>query len=618
MGAFDYKSYSTERTVDLTDLTHALSTYGVLKSTLGLPIGDILEVLGVVTNDPVDLSLPSGWHDINPLSIGVPPFMVDADTYIKMVSPVTGITYSGPQLTLVEQKNVAGQVTGLGVVFLGTNSPVDILDYSLLNAGVMHLAMEPVLSLLRAYAENLGLDGSDVIVTGYSLGGAYTNIMGRFADTLAGGFFADSDFVAHESPVIYDEGNRVLNIGYENDTVFRAGGNYDSFIEALVNTDSFLSNADLNYEHSTNNMILFDSSYAAAEITQIIDSALNLTGSWAAHFSGIEADALARVGNSSFYEFTDHDSLIVVSDLKTSLRDKVWVEDKISPTSNHYGDPAFIIGTVHADLLGDGSGNDWLDGGAGNDLIRVSDGYNRVDGGIGYDTLRLNGRAEDYSAYRLSDGALALVNANGVTLANGIEDVEFTYRDPLGVIKVTADYSIRSNRLEDDRWSLFELRDRDVVFGSKVEGNARANILSGQVVFAQDGNDRVNGTSGRDLLIGGEGQDTLKGGAGADRLYGGEHADRLIGDSNGDMLNGGHGDDVFLFVRPASGMITVEDFNAAAGEGDRLNVVGANVDTLLATARTVGDDLLLYRGNLTIRLEDTDRSDLDVNDFIIA
>lgn len=617
MGIFNYKGYSSAESANLASLTHTLSIRGMVNSAAGLTDSEVLDLVGNALDSPKDFSLPAGWSVLSPDMAGFSADMIDDDGYIKLISPISGNVDSGPQLSLFQQKDAAGNVIGLGLVFPGTNSVVDILDYAQLNSGEMHTAMAPVLATIRTYAKSLGLDGNDVLVTGYSLGGGYTNIMARYADTLAGGFFANSDYVAHAAPVIYDEDDRVLNIGHENDVVFRAAGNHATFEDAVNDADPLLSNPDRSYDSTTDNFILFDASYAAADVTQAVDSLLNI-GSWASHLSGAIGNAIERVGGSSFYEFTDRDSVVVVSDLGKKLRNKIWVEDKDSPTSNHDGTPAFIIGTDHADRLKDGSGNDWLDGGRGNDLIRVSDGYNRVDGGEGNDILRLDGKAKGYSAYQLSDGTLALVNNKGVTIAENVENVEFVRKSVLGIFDVITNYSIKSNRLEDNHWSLFERGDRDIPFGLKTEGTADADILSSRVVFAQGGNDRVSGTSGKDLLIGGEGQDTLKGGAGADRLYGGEHADSLIADSDGDRLNGGHGNDIFIFSAGISGTVIVEDFNAAAGEADQLSLTGVDSDALLTSARASGYDVLLQHDNLIIRLEDTLLSDLDGDSLLIA
>ncbi|MDO5621405.1 MAG: hypothetical protein Q4G24_08050 [Paracoccus sp. (in: a-proteobacteria)] len=624
MGAFDYKDYTTAEAADLAALSHQLAIYSATKSFAGIPTGEALEGLqkligeGTLTGSPIDMSLPATWSEIDPLSLGIPAAHIDRDGYVMMESPIYGFAQSGPQLLLLEERDAAGNVVRLSVSFTATNSLLDVLDYTQLNTGEMAESMIPVLEALRDYAQSLGLTGDDVLVTGYSLGAGYANIMARFADTLADGFFADADYVAHAVPVIYDDPDRVLNIGYENDVVHRAAGDHATIAEAIAAADPFLSNPDTNYATSTDNLVIFDGSYSVAAISLAVDSLLNIAGSWWAHIGGVATDAIRRIGDSRFYEFTERDSVMIVSNLGADLRWNTWVEDKAAPTSDHFGAPAFIIGTQYNDLLGDGRGNDWIDAGAGDDRIRVSSGYNRVDGGEGYDTLRVQGRPEDHSAYRLSDGTLVIVGKDGVTLAENIEDIEFAYRGFLG-IETVADYSIHHDRLEDDRWSLFEWRDHDLRFGKATEGTGGNDVLTGKVVFGMAGDDLIRGTAGADLLIGGEGADTIRGGAGADRIYGGEHDDWLYAESNGDRLNGGHGDDVFVFVQGLTGSVVVEDFNAAANESDRLLIEGlSDADALLASARQDGNDVVLRHDGFTLRLEHTDLADLSASDFLLA
>lgn len=59
------------------------------------------------------------------------------------------------------------------------------------------------------------------------------------------------------------------------------------------------------------------------------------------------------------------------------------------------------------------------------------------------------------------------------------------------------------------------------------------------------GDDRLKGSSGQDFLLGRAGNDYLDGGAGYDRLYGGQGDDRLMDYEGGDRLTGGSGKDQF-------------------------------------------------------------------------
>ncbi len=115
------------------------------------------------------------------------------------------------------------------MTFSGTNSPVDVLDYlQLLNSGEIAPNMEPLLNAVKSYAIANHVTAENVIVTAIRWVRP-TQRHGRFADSLSGGFFAKSNYIAYEVPYIFDQKDRVLNIGYENDVVHRAAGDWGSF-----------------------------------------------------------------------------------------------------------------------------------------------------------------------------------------------------------------------------------------------------------------------------------------------------------------------------------------------------------------------------------------------------
>ena len=623
MGAFDYKNYTIDQSVALAELSFRLASQSVLQTKVaGISIDQALTGLqgtlgvGAISGGPMPLDLPEGWRDLSAATIGLQGARIDESGFIKMESPITGWADGGPQVKVYGEYGADGSLDRVCISFVATNNLIDVADYFALNNDVLTACMVPLLDALAAYMTSQGLSGDDVLVTGYSLGGGLTNLMARGADTLAGGFYADADFVGHEAPVVVTDGS-VLNIGYENDVVHRLTGEARSFDEAVDQAGPGLSNPDGDYHGSNDNMVIFDGNYAAAGLSLAVDSLLNPFGWWA-HVGAVLSDAVARIGNSAFYDLTNEDSAIVVSNLGADLRGTVWVEDKSAPTSDHYGDPGFIVGTSFADKLRDGQANDYLDGGAGSDVIRTGSGMNVVEGGSGNDTLRVLTTAAGASAYRLADGTLVVATADGLTLARGIEDVELSHYGPLGVVEHVTDYSIQSDRLEDDHWSAFELGDRDIRFGRAVEGGANVDTLSGRAVFGQGGNDRVSGTTANDLLHGGRGQDVLTAGAGGDRLYGAEDADRLVAGAGG-TLNGGHGNDVFVFTPQATGTVTVEDFNLAAHEADRISLTQfRDFAGVMAAARQVGDAVDIRAGGLTIHIEDTRLADLSADDFLFV
>ncbi len=105
-------------------------------------------------------------------------------------------------------------------------------------------------------------------------------------------------------------------------------------------------------------------------------------------------------------------------------------------------------------------------------------------------------------------------------------------------------------------------RQANVLFGN--EGNDR--LYGGRqddVLNGGSGNDRLYGDRGNDLLVGGSGDDYLSGGEGDDRLKGGSGRDQLYGDDGNDYLDGGAGFDI---LNGGQGNDTLFDYDG----GDRL------------------------------------------------
>jgi Ca2+-binding RTX toxin-like protein len=108
-------------------------------------------------------------------------------------------------------------------------------------------------------------------------------------------------------------------------------------------------------------------------------------------------------------------------------------------------------------------------------------------------------------------------------------------------------------------------------------------------IFANDGNDTVQGLGGGDHIYGQDGDDHLYGNEGDDALYGGPDNDWLYGHSGADHLNGGSGINWAMYViSPAGVFVTLETGNGYYGHaaGDTLvniqNVSGSvHGDTLI-------------------------------------
>ena len=90
---------------------------------------------------------------------------------------------------------------------------------------------------------------------------------------------------------------------------------------------------------------------------------------------------------------------------------------------------------------------------------------------------------------------------------------------------------------------------RDLLSGGSgndvIHGGAGRDTLLGNggddKLFGEEGADTITGGGGNDRLVGGPGADFLGGGAGRDKLFGGPGNDKLVGGPGADILRGGSG-----------------------------------------------------------------------------
>lgn len=616
MALFDFGTYRGKQAAELADISHKLAARTSVDAIPGIDVGSVAAKLfsnpAISGTTDARGGIPEGWREVPPQEMGYSADQIGYNSFIKVNSPVLGDVDGAVQFKVFQSED--GR---LAISWAGTNHPVDIIDFSKLNSGEAGPLMDKALTVLANYARSQGIDASDVIVTGYSLGGAYTTIMAQNQATLAGGFFSKAAYISHDGPIVTDGIDNLFHFGFENDIVYRAAGNFATIQEALKAGGPLLEGSDFNFLSSADNVIIYDGAFNNPLFPFGPFSLLNFAGGWYGHISGMLTDAIQRIGNSAFYDLTNRDSAVIVSSLGADLRPLTWVEDRsTSASSDHFGRSAFLIGTLMDDQLRDGRANDFLDGMAGNDVIRVSSGYDLAEGGAGVDTLRLRGDAADWHVFQLQDGSLAFhsTTGDGLKIVSGFEVIQFEGLSLGNVSNVNHAYTIGNDGLRYDGSWFARLFHADVAFSTAVQGTDANDTLSGQTVFGLAGNDTLTGTDGDDLLAGGFGRDVLRGGAGNDQLYGGAHNDVLIAGDGNDRLNGGHGTDVFIFRESDSGHKVIEDFGQAMGETDILAIEGFNsLEALRAAATQHGDTLRIEAGNLVIDLLGTTIDDLTVS-----
>jgi Ca2+-binding RTX toxin-like protein len=158
-----------------------------------------------------------------------------------------------------------------------------------------------------------------------------------------------------------------------------------------------------------------------------------------------------------------------------------------------------VTGTVDANVIRTGAGNDTIDGGGGNDVLDGGAGDDVMRGGTGFDTV--------------------------------------TYVDATGAVSV----NLRP-----------EAQDT---------GGAGVDILLGvENLIGSAFDDSLTGNGGANRLVGGRGDDRLSGSSGDDRLEGDSGDDILAGGLGDDIIDGGSGFDIADYSDANVGVIVYLDF----------------------------------------------------------
>lgn len=485
--------------------------------------------------------------------------------------------YTSAQVEVLGRYAGDGQLIGLGIAFRGTSGPRENLIGDTLGDAINDLlaalgpaeyarnyagnAFDRLLGDVATFAKAHGLSGADITVSGHSLGGLAVNSLADLSVSRWGGFYQDARYVAFASPTQAADPDKVLNIGYENDPVFRV-------LDGTALTWATLGVHDAAKPSTTDNIVNFNDHYAS-DAWNLLPFSIGNIATWLSHLPTAYADGLGRVLDSPFYPWTSRDSTVVVSNLSDATRGSTWVEDLNRNAEPHSGS-TFIVGSAQDDLIRGGRGNDYLYGGVGNDTFRDDGGFNLIDGGAGHDTLHLGEALARFSIARDGEGTLYVRDAEG-----GISQVR---------------------NLE----ALVSKESSLVFFSKDVSHAVTANGLlsSGKLdPYALS----VNGGQGNDQLVAGNHGQWLFGLGGDDRLVGGAGDDVLVGGAGNDVLSGGGGRDTFLFSGHF-GQDRVLDFTGQ----DRLVFMGVEGGTAAPDWRDhlsrVGDDLVLTFGRDSVTL----------------
>lgn len=518
MGVFDYKSKQGEQAKALLDNALALSEYAY--DSTGKPLAT------------------GGWAPMGAQALGVTQNVDKQGTF-------WGETALAPSanVEILGQYDGGGRLIAMGIAFRGTSFGLtwdgagdvasDLAAAALPGyaANYAKFAFSALFENVARYAASQGLSGKDILVTGHSLGALGANSLATLSPDHWGGFYQDANYVTFASPTQRSGDTQVLNIGYENDPVFKAiDGNG-------INTSALFWGNDRGWDSAANNLVSFTDNYAS--FSAHLPNSLNW-GVAKAHSLDGYIQGLGRIASSQFYDLTDKDSTIVVSSLTEAARGTTWVEDLNRYAEKHTGS-TFILGTEGNDLLKGGAGNDFLEGGAGNDRFRDDGGYNILLGGQGDNVFELQKPLAGLRFANDGDGTLYVNDAYG--------GISMT-RDIGALVSKETSYILWNSIPWGSHDITYTVTGQGLLAGTALthyvpsaNGDAQDNVLTahaaGEWLFGLGGDDHLIGGQGSNVFVGGAGNDLMVSGGGSntflfnglfgnDRIEGYQASDKLV------------------------------------------------------------------------------------------
>ncbi|WP_047226446.1 MAG: polyurethanase [Pseudomonas rhizophila] len=614
MGIYDYKNLGTTESKALVSDAMAIMLYsyhnldhgfaaGYQQNGFGagLPATLVTALLGSTDSQGVIPGVPwnpdseqlaleavqkAGWTPISASQLGYTGKVDERGTFFGEKAG-----YTTAQVEILGKYDADGQLTQIGVSFRGTSGPRETLISDSIGDVISDLmaafgpqdyaknyvgqAFGNLLGDVAAFAQAHGLTGQDVLVSGHSLGGLAVNSLADLSTSQWSGFYSSANYIAYASPT-QSSTDKVLNIGYENDPVFRA-------LDGSTFTSASVGVHDAPQESATNNIVSFNDHYASAAWNVLPFSILNIP-TWISHLPTGYGDGMGRILDSAFYDLTEKDSTIIVANLSDPARSNTWVQDLNRNAETHTGS-TFIIGSERDDLIQGGQGNDYLEGRAGNDTFRDEGGYNVILGGQGSNTLQLQSSVKDASFVQDGAGTLYVRDAQGaISMTRDIDTL--VSKEPglfWGLLKDEVSHSVTANGLV--------AGGKLTAYASSTAGTSADDTLtarsSGDWLFGHDGNDVLLGGTGNDTFVGGSGNDWLQSGGGSDTFVfnGAFGHDQISGYDAGDTL-------VFLGVQGAGEGFDYRQHLSQVGSDTRLEVGDSSVTLVGVNPGQVGGEFV--------------------------
>ena len=260
-----------------------------------------------------------------------------------------------------------------------------------------------------------------------------------------------------------------------------------------------------------------------------------------------------------------------------------------------------LTGGAQDDVLIGSDGFDQLIGGAGRDIFYDGDGRDTMEGGAGADTfiIMADGFRNYISDFQIGIDRIDLslwprvYSVQSLSFAPTEDGVIISFRDERLKIRSWDDQPLDASDFTNaDLFDLWHVSVDTITTPVVAEGTTGDDSLTGDTA-----GDSLSGLEGDDTLNGLDGDDTLNGGAGADHLIGGEGVDTAdysgsVGSLRVDLMYS----QINTNIAAGDTYDSVENLIGSQGSdnlrgttGDNLIIGGRNVDYIFGRA---GDDTL--------------------------
>jgi len=280
------------------------------------------------------------------------------------------------------------------------------------------------------------------------------------------------------------------------------------------------------------------------------------------------------------------------------------------------GSPDDLLKSLDGKSYGDnymdgGKGNDSLTGNIGNDVLNGNGDADTLTGGAGADKFWLSIHDSKYDTItdfdKTKDKFEIQVDEKD-TISEVFNKFSFVYDTTQGGVNITYNGPVYPNKqialvknitaAEINNPNYFKFVKADALGNTTIEGASTGDDLYGRttsdLIQGNGGNDTIESFRSNDTLQGGEGDDWLNGGQDNDSLDGGNGEDNLIGENENDVLTGLAGDDILSGNSGADTLDGGDDNDRLFGGNDNDILNGGNHDDILFGGN--GNDILTGGG----------------------